>query len=433
MLQNKKGLILAILSCFIAMTAYSQGDQLDVLSYSLTVEPKIQEGYIEGTVVINLKASLGEKRIVLNAGDLEVDQVTGFNVKSFRKNDSKLIVELFERKQTEQEITINYHGNPKRGLLFNPELDQAHTVYFTSHWMICNDKPSDKATLSLNILIPNDKQCIASGELIETEKKGDKTLYRWSQNYETPAYTYGFVIGTFTKITEEIDDVKLNYYASELNENDLGKVFAETPNILKFFEEKSGIRYAQSSYSQILIGSNYQEMSGLSVLSNSYAVAVLKDSSEIHLTSHELAHQWWGNMITCKNFSHFWLNEAFAVYMASAFNEHKFGREKYLADISLYKSIYDDLIKRGKDKPLVFPNWRPSRDNRNVIYYKGAYVLHLLREELGDKGFWRGINLYSQRFFGKSVETTDFKLAMEEATNADLDDFFNVWVYKKER
>ncbi len=176
------------------------------------------------------------------------------------------------------------------------------------------------------------------------------------------------------------------------------KVFEETGNILGFFEEKSGVKYIQQSYSQILIGDHYQEMSGFSVLKDSYASYVLKDSSEIHLTSYELAHQWWGNMITCRSFEHFWLNKAFATLMSTAFSEYKFGKEKYESDISIYKGIYDDIIKRGKDKPLVFPNWdNPSRDDRNIVYYKGAYELHLLRQEIGDEEFWDGIKSYSKK------------------------------------
>ncbi|MEM6379194.1 MAG: M1 family aminopeptidase [Bacteroidota bacterium] len=94
------------------------------------------------------------------------------------------------------------------------------------------------------------------------------------------------------------------------------------------------------------------------------------------------------------------------------------------------KKIYDDLKARDKDKALVFPNWIATRDNRNVVYYKGAYVLHLLREKLGAPTFWKGIQVYSQRFDGKAVETNDFKSTMEEVAKVGLDDFFNQWVYK---
>lgn len=429
MLQSRKIVLLVIWSCFFATTAYSQETEIDVQSYELTIEPDIQKGYIEGIVVIRFEVTAGATTITLNSGDLVVEKVKGSSVESFSNKDSKLIIQLSPQQYTEHKIVISYHGSPKRGLLFDADLNQAHTVYFTDHWMVCNNKPDDRATFSINLILPKGMESIASGTLNGTKERGNKVIYEWSQMYETPSYTYGFVIGSFNKITEQKDDVELHYYSSKLDENELKKVFVETPNILAFLEQKAGVQYIQDSYSQILIGSNYQEMSGLSVLSASYPGFVFKDSSEIHLTTHELAHQWWGNMITCENFGHFWLNEAFAVYMSSAFNEYRFGKEKYLSDISIYKSIYDDLVERDKDKPLVFEEWEPSRDNRNIVYYKGAYVLHLLRKELGDDNFWNGIKLYTQHNYGKSVMTNDFKLAMEQASNTDLSDFFTEWVY----
>jgi len=430
---KQKNLALFIWSSLLTITAYAQKPELDVLSYELTIEPDIQNQYIEGSLLIQFEVADDTEKITLDAAKLEIDEVSGTSVKSYNKVDSKLEVELSTLKRSQHEIIIRYHGNPKKGLLFDPDLNQAHTVYFTDHWMVCNNNPNDRATFSLNMLLPKGIQSIASGRLLGIEEKAEKALHNWHQDYETPSYTYGFVIGLFTEVTEQIGDVKLHYYSSELEENELKEVFTETSNILEFFEQKSGIEYVQDSYSQVLIGNNYQEMSGFSVLAKSYPAFVFKDSSEIHLTSHELAHQWWGNMITCRDFGHFWLNEAFAVYMSSAFSEYKFGEEKYLADISIYKSIYDDLVERGIDRPLIFEKWKSSRDNRNVVYYKGAYVLHLLREELGDEAFWKGIRSYSNSYFGKSVKTEDFKLAMEKATGSDLDDFFDTWVYKNER
>lgn len=421
---------LIIWSCLLAFPAYSQETKPDVLNYELTIEPDIQNQSIEGSLLIRFKVADDTEKISFDAAQLEIVKVSGTSVTSYHKVGSQLVVGLSRQKRTQHEITIHYRGNPKKGLLFDRDLNQAHTIYFTDDWMVCNNKPNDRATLSLNILLPKGLQSVASGRPLGIEEKGEKVLHKWHQDYETPAYTYGFAIGSFTRATDQVGDVKLHYYSSELDENGLKKVFTETPAILEFFEQKSGVDYIQDSYSQVLIGNNYQEMSGLSVLSRAYPDFVFKDSSEIHLTSHELAHQWWGNMITCEDLGHFWLNEAFAVYMSSAFSEHKFGKAKYQADISIYKSTYDNLVKRGKDRPLIFKKWAYSRDNRNVVYYKGAYVLHLLREELGDELFWTGIRDYSKAFFGKSVKTDDFKSAMEKATGLDLDDFFNKWVYK---
>ena len=201
-----------------------------------------------------------------------------------------------------------------------------------------------------------------------------------------------------------------------------------------FFEAKSGIPYAQPSYSQILIGNHYQEMSGFSILKESYGKLVMKDSTETNLISHELAHQWWGNMITCENWNHFWLNEGIATFMSAAFNGHKFGNDKYQSDIDSYRKVYESIKEKGKDKALVFGDWsNPTKEDHNLVYFKGAYVIHLLRLELGEKDFWKGIKFYSQKYFGRSVNTFDFQIVLEEATGRDLNPFFTKWIYEKPR
>jgi aminopeptidase N len=200
--------------------------------------------------------------------------------------------------------------------------------------------------------------------------------------------------------------------------------------MIRFFEEKSGIPYIQDSYSQILMGNSYQEMSGFSMLKSSYGELVLKDSTEMNLISHELAHQWWGNMITCGNWNNFWLNEGLATFMSAAYNESRFGGEKYQADINAYRNVYEKIKNRGTDKSLVFEDWlHPSSDDRNLVYFKGAYALHMLRMHLGDELFWNGIKYYSKMYFGKSVTTRQFQKAMEESTNQSLEEFFNAWIY----
>src|SRR5690606_605309 len=114
------------------------------------------------------------------------------------------------------------------------------------------------------------------------------------------------------------------------------------------------------------------EMSGFAMIKRSYGGLVLNDSTETNLITHELAHQWWGNQITCQNWNHFWLNEAFATYLSAAYNEVRFGKEKYQSDIESYYKLYQKIVDKGADKPLVFPDWsNPSGDDRNIVYFKG--------------------------------------------------------------
>lgn len=415
---------------FMVNNISAQDASLDILDYQLKIQPNIHTKSIEGEVLIHFRVAENTASITLFTGDLKVDAVVGTNVKSFDQKNNKVIVLRSKDEQAEEKITIYYRGNPTRGLLFNSDLNHAYTVFFTEHWMPCNNKPDDKATVSLSILVPRELHCIASGELIGIEMKGEEKLYKWQQNYETPAYTFGFTIGSFHYLERKSENARLTYYSEDYTLEEMDTIFQYTADMLYFFEEKAGVRLPQEVYSQVLIGNHYQEMSGYAILRASYGDLVLKDSTETNLISHELAHQWWGNRISCKNWNHFWLNEGFATFLSAAYNEHRFGREKYQQNMDAYFKVYDRIRAKGGDKPLVFKSWlKPSADDRNLVYFKGAYVIHLLREELGEEAFWQGIRSYSKRYFGKSVTTKDFQLAMESSSQRSLEDFFNKWIY----
>ena len=335
--------VIFILLVYLGAKAYCFDTELNVLSYTATIEPDIQNRYLKGSVLIRYQLPLNEDFLVLNSGNLQIDSIKGIHTGKFTKKGDKLTVDLNDRKELINDIIIYYHGYPTSGLFFDQANDQSYTIYSTNQWMVCNHKPGDKAKISLSILISKEQECIASGQLIRKEERDGKHLFQWNQNFDSPTYTYGFVIGNFQKF--EYSDIKLsiNSYAKSFSSYELERIFTETSAMISFFEEKSGIKYDQPSYSQILIGNHYQEMSGFSVLKENYGNMVLADSTETNLISHELAHQWWGNRITCKNWNHFWLNEAIATYMSAAYNEYRFGRKKYQSDIDAYFRVYEDI------------------------------------------------------------------------------------------
>jgi aminopeptidase N len=150
----------------------------------------------------------------------------------------------------------------------------------------------------------------------------------------------------------------------------------------------------------------------------------------VWLIAHELAHQWWGNLVTCQDWTHFWLNEGFASFMADAYDEHRFGRNVYLQDIGRARDRYEAVRQAGGDRSLVFPDWnRPTADDRTLVYQKGAYVLHLLREQMGEQAFWTGIGRYTKAYAGRTATTDDFKRVMEKSSGLSLGLFFDKWVY----
>jgi aminopeptidase N len=373
--------------------------------------------------------------IEFDCGDLTIDAVReSKEARKFLRRDHRIEISLSRPAKTneQREFEIEYHGTPRYGIRFFPERSQVYTVFSTSQWLVCLDAPDDKATWRLRLIVPADFQTVANGRLAgQHNLPHNKIAFEWRQTIAVPTYTFGFAAGRFLTFTEKRGRVNLRYLATQYSDKELLGIFRDTADMIGFYEERAGVRYADSTYTQVLAaGGVEQEMSGFTVLRESYGREVLANERDVWLGAHELAHQWWGNMVTCRDWNHFWLNEGMATFMAAAYKEHRFGREEYLREIEANRVSYQKVRDAGKDRSLVFPDWsNPTREDRTLVYDKGAYVLHLLRQELGERDFWKGIRHYTRKHFGKSVTTPDFVTAMEYASGKDLTDFFAKWVY----
>jgi aminopeptidase N len=412
------------------------GSKIDVLHYDITLEPNIAQKTLSGTSVIKFNSNVqGLNSVEFDCGNLIVDSVKQSGTpRQFAIADHHLKVSIPPLKKGQSsELSVAYHGAPKYGIRFFPELSQVYTVFSTSQWTVCVDAPEDKATLKLTLTVPTKLTAVSNGELISTKNVGDKHITVWEQKSAIPTYVFGFSIGPFRTIREKQRGVELQYLVTSFTDEEARRIFHDTPDMLEFFESRAGVRYADKTYSQVLAaGGVEQEMSSFTALNEAYGKGLLANERELWLGAHEFAHQWWGNMVTCRDWNHFWLNEGIATFMAAAYIEHRFGRDAYMREIETYRSNYEKVRAAGKDKSLVFPDWlHPTREDRTLVYDKGAYVMHLLRDEMGEQAFWTGLKMYTRRFFGKSVETSDFKAAMEEANGKSLDKFFDKWVYLK--
>ena len=402
----------------------------DVLHYSVTVEPDIANKSVKGSVVIRVRTT--SNQVEFNCGELSIDSVTEKGKPlQFSVNDHKLRVSLSERKG-EREIEVRYHGAPRRGIRFFPDRQQVHTIFSTSQWMVCSDDPADKATLTMKLVLPASLIGVGNGDLVsQRELPDNKRLSEWRQKTPIPTYIFGFAVGPFRVVKQRHRNVELQYLATNYSEAEVRRIFRDTPDMLDFFEDRAGVKYADRNYTQVLAaGGVEQEMSSFTALKEAYGKELLANEQDVWLGAHEFAHQWWGNMVTCRDWNHFWLNEGIATFIAAAYIEHRFGRALYLREIETYRTNYEKVKAAGKDKSLVFPDWlHPTSEDRTLVYDKGAYVLHLLREEMGERAFWKGLQLFTRRYFGKSVVTTDFVAAMEEAHGKSLKQFFAKWVY----
>lgn len=431
MLSMSEKIFLCLVVVLSAISAHgSPRVKTDVLHYATNLDVDIANKSVKGNVLVRVRTNSPE--LVINCGDLTIESVLQNGLPApFSAADHKLRVSLKKQRKVE-EIFIRFHGKPRYGIRFFPDRKQVYTIFSTSQWMPCIDDPADKATFYLNLILPAGLTPVVSAQLGGIHNIADnKQLTEWLQRKPIPTYVFGFAAGPYQVVKEKHKNVEFQYFSTNYSEAEVRRIFRATPDMLDFFERRAGVKYHDNRYTQVLAaGGVEQEMGSFTALKEAYGKQVLDNEQDLWLAAHEFAHQWWGNMVTCESWSHFWLNEGIATFIAAAYLEHRFGRAAYLREIETYRANYEKVRVAGKDKSLVFPDWlNPTREDRILVYDKGAYVMHLLREEMGERAFWKGLRIFTQRHFGGSVVTKDFIAAMEEANGKSLQSFFAKWVY----
>jgi len=420
-------------------SCFASAQQARVDRYHLQLNPDTKTRSISGLLTLTIAApTTSYDSLVLDVGDLFIDSVATLADRTiapeYSTRDKQLFIDLSSLPGAEQtELEISYHGSPDYGLQFGRAGQEISTAFSTEQWMPAQTDPSIRAGFSLDLVVPDDFTVVATGTHLNSETISDgRVIHRWSEQEPMPAYLFGFVAGVFNEAQDLSATPTLRYLGPpDFSEQQLATIFADTRDAIAFFERISGFPYPDSDYVQVLLRNGYgQELNGMAVLRDSYGTAVLDDSNTIWLGIHEIAHQWWGNRVTNAEWTHFWLNEGIVSFLTAAYFEQLYGREAYDELIGESRHQYELLIASNVDKPLVFPDWdSPTRSDRMVVYEKGAYVMHLLREQLGEELFWKGLKEFTQRHWQDSVYSEDLQHAMEDATGTDLSDFFEKWIY----
>jgi aminopeptidase N len=398
--------------------------------YDVRIDVDIVEKRLAGEVTMRLRSQTARlSTLEFDAGDLDVASVEESQVPQRFERRGRLLVVTLQRVLSAGELrklTMRYQAKPAKGLVFFP--DQVYTSFFTNDWMVCNDRPEDRATLRLVIAAPAGAKVTGSGRLTAMREEGGRSISEWALDSATPPFVFGFAVGDYVESSGATGGVKLRY----LGRKTAGATVPEaTQAALQFLSEKTGQPFPGSVYTQVFTSGNVmQEVAAFTLMPESYAEKLVTHPDDLWLLVHELAHQWYGIGIACRDWSDFWLNEGIATYVADAFLEQRFGRERYEREIESSRKTYEKLKSEGKDRPLSYHDWSTTREAGGALpYHKGAWVLHLLREQTGDDVFWRGLRLYTKSYWRKAVTSPDFQKSIEEAAGKSLSGFFQKWVY----
>lgn len=324
-------------------------------------------------------------------------------------------------------LELTYQGHPARGFVAQDNL--LYASYFACDWMVClQDAFADKATLSIALLVPAGANTLAPGTLVAMRPIGDgKEEHIWRESRPYSAYLYGFAVGRFAHAGTGAHA----YISATAKPAELEQRFAETAAIADFLADKAGLPLPVERYSQLLVeGYEAQEAATYSIIGRDALPKDGDDAARSWAIVHEIAHQWWGNLITCKTLSEFWLNEGITTFMTAAWKEYRYGRPAYDAELEVARTRLAKARDAGFDKPLAWQGSYPSLGIRRAVQYsKGALFMHELRLQLGEDAFWAGLRRYSQTHAGGMVTSIDLQRAMEKESSQSLDPIFKAWVF----
>ncbi len=373
--------------------------------------------------------------------------------------NAKLSILLDRAYQPSEELTvvISYHTNqppPEKraglgggGLNFiKPRTDDptrprqiwSQGEAETNHlWFPCFDHPNDFVTSEILATVEKPLSVVSNGKLVEVKENGDGTrTFDWKIDEPHATYLTSIIVGEFAAVTADYEGIPIttNVYRSEVEE---GKVTAaRLPEMVKFFSEKTGVKYPYAKYAQTTVrdfGGGMENISATTQTDNMIHDARTElDSTTDGLQSHELAHQWFGDYVTCRTWSDIWLNESFATYFQAMWDEHNLGHDDFLyLDVKANQDAYYQAWARGQRRPIVTRNYlNPDAVFDTYAYPRGGAVLHMLRTYLGEDNWWRSINHYLTKYAHQPVETSQFRIAIEETTGQPMDWFFDDWLYK---
>jgi aminopeptidase N len=427
---------------------------VDVKHIRLDLKVDLPNKTVDGVATLSLETLRPLKSLSLDAVDFEVKKVglanddNGGTPIPFSHDGKHLDLDVDWPAHRDAVVRIEYRvRDPKAGLYFfqpSPAEPEVPTVLWSQgettdnrYWIPCLDNPNQKQTTEMFVTAADGFEVLSNGKLADKKANGDgTTLWHWAQPQPHASYLMTLVVGKFDIVRDDWRGKEVSYYVPVGHKADIRRSFGRTPEMIDFFSRRFGIDYPWEKYTQVVVEqftAGGMENTTATTL-NDYALLderALLDGDVDDLVSHELGHQWWGDLVTCKDWAHIWLNEGFASYCEILWEEHRHGADGAQLDLwnKLHAAAIDGRSRKVEmSRPIVdrrYPNEDSMFDGR--AYPKGAWVLHMLRKQLGDDVFFKGLRTYGNENRYKSVETSDFRKVMERISGRDLERFFYDW------
>ena len=429
---------------------YARSRDYDLQHSKIALRFNLEQKKVLGEVTHSLSILRdGTTKISFDSAGLTIQKVTvNKSAAKFEATAEKLIIPLAAEAKTGDkfEITIRYEGKPTKGMYFilpdKDYPDRPSQIWTqgesedTHYYLPTYDYPNDRLTTETLLTVPASWITVANGKLITVSDagKGLKTWY-WKESIPSSTYLITVVAGEFDEVKDIWRGIPLTYYAPKGRGDRLPINYGRTPAMMELFTKKFGVDYPWEKYAQVMVDDFVAGgMENSSATTNNSSSLVHPKLAPEYLTgeddliSHELGHQWFCDLVTCKDWGNVWLNEGFATFLEAVWTEAHFGKDQ--ADYDRWNNAREWFERSGLwNKPIVRHDFYDSSEFDENAYGKGGWVLYMLRHQIGEDAFYRGVKQYLEVNRGKNVVTSDLAKAIEEATHNNVDQFFSQWLY----
>ena len=434
----------------LAKDPYPKNPNIDILNYKFEIHLNDTSDVIYGNADIALNIKDSEDRVRLDlisqgkdGMGMEVKKVTfnGSEVSYSHDNDVLLIETGALEYSSRDIINVVYSGMPITGLIIGPNMHGDRTFFSDNwpnkarNWLPLVDHPYDKSTAEFVVIAPNHYQVISNGLLVE-ETNLNKELKKthWKQSVPISCWLYALGVAEFA--VDYVDYFEGKSIQTWVYKQDRDNGFYDfkipTKHTMEFFSDYIG-PFAYEKLANVQSNSVKGGMESATAIFYS-DVSVTGDRSVRwrNVVIHEVAHQWFGNCVTEYDWDDVWLSEGFATYFTLMFREHAYGRDDFVNGLNDAKRLVYNHYKTDKESSIVHNNLKDMKDvlTYSLQYQKGAWVLHMLRNYVGEDNFRKGIRNYYKKYYNSTTTTNQFKTEMEVVSGMNLDTFFDQWLYK---
>ena len=428
---------------------YARSRDYDLRHSKIALRFDLDQKKVLGEVTHSLSILRGSTKIAFDSVGLNIQSVTLNRAPAkFETSADKLIIPLpaTTRMGDKFDVAIRYEAKPAKGIYFilpdKDYPDRPKQIWTqgesedTRYYLPTYDYPNDRLTTETILTVPSSWITVSNGKLISVSDagKGLKTWY-WKESVPSSTYLITVVAGEFDEVKDTWRGIPLTYYAPKGRGDRLPINYGRTPAMMELFSKKFGVDYAWEKYAQVMVdefvAGGMENSSATTNASSSLVHPKLAPeylTGEDDLISHELGHQWFGDLVTCKDWGDIWLNEGFATFLEAVWTEAHFGKDQ--ADYQRWNNAREWFESSNLwKKPIVRHDFDDSSEFDGNAYNKAGWVLYMLRHQIGEDVFYRGIKHYLEVNRGKNVVTSDLAKAIEEATHTNVDQFFSQWLY----